>query len=104
LACIQRVREVLPGAVIEVRMDSAFFSDQIVSALDEHNIEFTLSVPFERFPKLKGMIEGRKRWRRLGHGVWYFETAWKPDKWNERFRFVFIRKSPTSTATSSKWS
>ena len=92
LACIQRVREVLPGAVIEVRMDSAFFSDQIVSALDEHNIEFTLSVPFERFPKLKGMIEGRKRWRRMGHGVWYFETAWKPDKWNERFRFVFIRK------------
>ena len=28
----------------------------------------------------------------MGHGVCYFETAWKPDKWNERFRFVLIRK------------
>ena len=32
LACIQAIREVLPYALIEVRMDSAFFSDQIITA------------------------------------------------------------------------
>src|SRR3989304_249020 len=76
---------------IEVRMDSAFFSDQIVTALDERGIEFTVSVPFERFAELKRRIEGRRRWRRLNAEVSYFETRWKPKKWNERFRFVFVR-------------
>jgi hypothetical protein len=91
LACIRAVREVLPHAVIEVRMDSAFFSDKIVSALDDHRVEFTISVPFERFVELKGMIEGRKRWRWMGEGMWYFESEWKPKKWHDRFRFLFIR-------------
>jgi hypothetical protein len=91
LACIQAVRDAMPYAVIEVRMDSAFFSDEIVSALDAWRVEFTVSVPFERFAELKGMIEGRKRWRRQSGEVSYFEASWKPKSWDERFRFVFIR-------------
>jgi len=39
------------------------FSDEIVTLLDGEGVEFTLSVPFERFVALKGMIEQRKRWR-----------------------------------------
>ena len=65
LACVQAVREALPGVVIEVRMDSAFFSDEIVMAMEEANIEFTVSVPFERFVELKKKIEARKQWTRL---------------------------------------
>lgn len=91
LACVLAVRKALPHAVIEVRMDSAFFSDQIITALDDGGIEFTMSVPFERFVELKGMIEGRKRWRRLNGEASYFETAWKPKSWDQRFRFVFVR-------------
>jgi len=34
-------------------MDSAFFSDEIVMALAEQRVEFTISVPFERFVELK---------------------------------------------------
>jgi len=91
LACIQEVREALPGVIIEVRMDSAFFSDEIVMALEDAGIEFTVSVPFERFAELKGKIQRRKRWRRLGGGVACFEESWKPKVWNRRFRFLFIR-------------
>jgi hypothetical protein len=91
LACIQAVRQALPGIVIEVRMDSAFFSDTIVSALDEAGIEFTISVPFERLAELKGMIEQRRRWRRGRRDVAYFEADWKPKVWDRRFRFLFIR-------------
>lgn len=91
VACIQRVREALPGVVIEVRMDSAFFSDEIVMALADAGIEFTVSVPFERFVELKGKIEGRKRWERLTREVSYFEEQWKPQVWDRRFRFLFIR-------------
>jgi len=91
LACIQAVRDALPQVAIEVRMDSAFFSDEIISALDAWRVEFTVSVPFERFAELKQRIEGRKRWRRLNGEISYFETSWKPKSWDDRFRFVFVR-------------
>lgn len=90
-ACIQAVRKALPGIAIEVRMDSAFFSDAIVTALHDAGIEFTLSVPFERFAELKRRIEQRGRWRRVCQDVSYFEADWKPKAWDQRFRFLFVR-------------
>ena len=91
LACIDAVGAVVPGAMIEVRMDSAFFSDEIIEALVDRSVEFTLSVPFERFAELKGKIEQRRRWHRLSSEVGYFENSWKPQCWDTRFRFIFIR-------------
>jgi hypothetical protein len=91
LACIDAVRAALPGVCIEVRMDSAFFSDDIVMALAARGVEFTVSVPFERFVELKGMIEHRQRWQALNVDTWYFEASWKPQCWDRRFRFLFIR-------------
>ncbi|MGH9891827.1 MAG: IS1380 family transposase [bacterium] len=91
LRCIRHVREALPGVVIEARMDSAFFSDEIVGLLDAEGVVFTLSVPFERFTELKTMIEGRLRWRRFGSDLAFFETRWKPQSWSDRYRFLFIR-------------
>jgi hypothetical protein len=91
LQCVQQVRNVLPGVIVEVRMDSAFFSDEIVSALNQRNVEFSISVPFERFVELKGMIENRQRWYTIDDEVSYFETPWKPKSWSRRCRFVMIR-------------
>jgi hypothetical protein len=91
VACILAVREALPSAVIEVRMDSAFFSDEIITVLRGHRVEFTVSVPFERFTRLKGMIESRKRWKRFNKDLSYFEANWKPESWGRRYRFIFIR-------------
>ncbi len=91
LACIREIQAILPHCIIEARMDSAFFSDDIVGMLNEQGVEFTISVPFERFTVLKAMIEKRKRWRRL-NGQWsFFESNWKPASWSDRYRFVFIR-------------
>jgi hypothetical protein len=91
LACIRAIQATLPRCLIEARMDSAFFSDDIVSLLDTEGVEFTISVPFERFTALKALIENRKRWRRLNAQWSFFETNWKPSSWNDRYRFVFIR-------------
>ena len=91
LACIREIQAILPHCVIEARMDSAFFSDEIVSMLDTEGVEFTISVPFERFSALKALIEKRKRWCRLDKQCSFFETQWKPSSWNERYRFVFVR-------------
>lgn len=93
--CVEMVRAVRPATRLEVRMDSAFFSDAMVASLEDLGVEFTISVPFERFASLKGMIEGRRRWRRVpgteGRGE-FFEARWKPGSWKRRGRFLFIRK------------
>ena len=99
LACLDAVHAAVPGAILEVRMDSAFFSDEIVQALAERAVEFTVSVPFERFVELKGLIEARQHWHRVDAQRGYFETAWKPQCWDRRFRFLFIR---TRTAKQQK--
>jgi len=91
LDCVEQIRTHLPGIQVEARMDSAFFSDEIVRLLDALGIEFTLSVPFERFPELKQMIEQRKRWRSLHPDWWFFESGWKPKSWKSRYRFLFLR-------------
>jgi Transposase DDE domain group 1 len=92
LECLDRIREVFPYVTIEVRMDSAFFSDDMVGMLNGMEVEFTLSVPFERFVELKRLIEQRQRWRRQDETWSYFECPWKPKKWSTRYRFLFIRQ------------
>ncbi len=90
--CLHSVRSVLPRIKIETRIDSAFFNETLAEQLDQSRVEFTLSVPFERFTELKGLIEGRKRWRRLNSELSFFETRWKPKSWSTPYRFIFIRK------------
>jgi hypothetical protein len=90
--CVRSARLALPRMKTETRIDSAFFSETIVEQLQTMGVEFTVSVPFERFTELKGMIESRKRWRRLNDELSYFETEWKPASWSASYRFIFIRK------------
>ena len=91
LGCIDVVRAALPGVAIEVRMDSAFFSDEIIGSLDVAGVEYTVSVPFERFADLKAHIEARRIWW-PGTAEWdYFEAKWKPKAWKTPHRFLFIR-------------
>lgn len=91
LQCVWYAQTALPGVIIEVRMDSAFFSDEIVDALDAAGIDMSISVPFERFVELKRMIERRQRWQFIHDDLSYFEAQWKPKSWSRRFRFLFIR-------------
>ena len=90
--CIGLIRAALPRAVIEVRADSAFFSDELVTVLQGQRVEFSLSVPFERFVQLKRMIADRRRWRCFDAERSFFESHWRPKSWTQSYRFVFIRK------------
>lgn len=91
-ACLKEVRSRLPGVQLEARIDSAFFDETQLLSLAVQGVEFTASVPFERFPKLKGRIEGRRRWQRIDD-VWsYFECDWKPESWLFGFRILVIRQ------------
>jgi hypothetical protein len=89
--CIVAVRQALPGARIELRMDSACFSEDIVQRLDELGVQYTISVPFERLSHLKARIEQRRQWHRLGQDTTCFELSWKPKPWARRHRLLCIR-------------
>jgi hypothetical protein len=89
--CLGEIRQILPGTILEVRMDSAFFSDEIVSALDALGILYTISVPFERLVQLKRAVEQRTRWQQVDDTVSYFQMRYQPKSWDTARRFVFIR-------------
>jgi len=92
LECLSEIKAQLPGTFLESRMDSAFFSQNILSIFHSNHVKFTASVPFERLAQLKEIIENRKRWRKIDNQWSYFEISWKPKSWNSRYRFIFTRK------------
>jgi hypothetical protein len=90
--CFEELRHKLNGTTFESRMDSAFFSKTIMAFFDVNHVKFTASVPFERLTELKGIIEKRKRWRRIDSEWSYFETNWKPKSWDTTYRFILTRR------------
>lgn len=91
LSCLGEIRQILPRVILEVRMDSAFFSDEIVRVLKAMDIQYTISVPFERFCELKVKIEKRLIWHRCDRQTSFFACNWKPKCWGKPCRFIFIR-------------
>jgi hypothetical protein len=63
----------------------------MVCCLEALGVEYTLSVPFERFVSLKERIEKRIVWWRVpgsegrSHA---FENRWKPQIWAKKSRFI----------------
>jgi hypothetical protein len=92
LNCFTQAKTQLKNTIFESRVDSAFFNQDILAIFAANHVKFSASVPFERFPQLKGIIEQRKRWRRIDKQWSYFETNWKPKSWNTNYRFIFTRK------------
>lgn len=90
--CVLAADRRLPGIIIENRLDSAFFSENTVLLLNELETEYSISVPFERLGELKGVIESRRRWRRIDDTWSSFEKEWKPKKWLRPARFLFLRQ------------
>lgn len=90
--CIQHVRERRPRARIEARMDSAFFDGALIEELRTKRVELTISVPFERLPELKALIQNRQRWKTIDPEWQYFEVQWKPKRWSRKLRFICIRQ------------
>lgn len=90
--CIEHLRQRLPHVQVEVRMDGAFFSEDMADWLSGLNVEFSISAPFERLPTLKARIEQRKRWKRVDAQREGFELEWKPKSWGYRYRFIVVRR------------
>ena len=83
--CITFVRKYIPKAKIEARLDSAFFSDEIVHCFRKLKVEFSITVPFERFVELKTKVELRKKWKLIDENHGYFEFQWSPKSWSYKY-------------------
>lgn len=90
--CFRDARKSMPMAILESRMDSAFFSEEFLKMLTLEKVEFTASVPFDRFAELKKLVESRSRWEQIDEKWSFFESEWKPQSWDKKFRFIFIRQ------------
>jgi hypothetical protein len=90
LAGLRHGRAPLPHATIAGRMDAAVFSDEIVQPLSDPALEFTLSGPFERVPKLKPKIEARPYGCQIRREQSGFDELWKPGSRPRRHCFAFI--------------
>jgi hypothetical protein len=91
-ACIARLRESGFQGRVETRMDGAHFSEQMCEWLETERIDFSISVPFERFPEVKERIRDRARWRSIDDEWSYFEGQWKPKKWTSAMRCILYRR------------
>ncbi len=92
--CVRYVREALGSLVVEVRLDSAFFQEKLLDELHGLDVEFSASVPFERFPELKTILLNTRDWQRI-NDVWSFrEICLRPKSWtaSTRYRIVLYRR------------
>ena len=93
--CIAAVREQHPRKRLEMRMDTAFFSEELIDEFGDH-LDFTIGVAFTRFPDLKALVEQRQDWQPLdGEDQWsYFEIKqWRPARWKRPpVRLILLRR------------
>ena len=91
-SCFAKLRESGFRGRIETRMDGAHFSESTCCWLDTEGIEFSVSVPFERFPAVKDKIQKRARWQKIDDEWSYFQGHWKPKKWATAMRCIIYRR------------
>jgi hypothetical protein len=96
-ASIFRAKELHPAVRLESRMDAAFFNEVLLDELNAQDVEFTVSVPFERFNELKGQVEKCTTWMEEDDFDWS-ELKWRPKSWVSDFRILITRtKQKTQT-------
>ena len=78
--------------VLEMRMDGAFFREDVLDLLEGEGVSYALRVPFYPRLGLKERIVKRRRWARVDEGVECFEQRLRVQPWGRSMRFVIYRK------------
>jgi hypothetical protein len=78
--------------VLEMRMDGAFFREDVIDLLEDEGVEYAIKVPFYEWLGLKERIARRRRWQRVDDTVEYFEQRLPVPAWSRAMRVVMYRK------------
>jgi Transposase DDE domain group 1 len=84
-------RDMAPGATLEMRLDGAYFREDLLSWLPRH-VEYAVKVPFYKWLGLKNIIQNRKRWKRVTKELEGFEICLPVDCWGLNLRVGIYRK------------
>jgi len=101
--CIRDIREKLGRSVVmEVRLDSAFFSEKILRFLIKLGIPYALKMPLWKWTGVKELINQRERWSVANSDLSYFTTTLKLAQWKLEIPVVIFRKCITKNNLKSK--
>jgi hypothetical protein len=85
------VRAIEPEAILEVRLDGAFFRREILAWL-ECRAEYAIRVPFYQWIGLKGIVAMRMRWQPVASDIDGFFTTVHLAPWNRDLKVAIYRK------------
>jgi hypothetical protein len=80
-----------PKALLEIRLDGAFFRKEIVAFL-EPRAEYAIRVPFYTWLDLQGLVQERKRWKHIRSDLHAFQATVFIPTWNRSVRVAIYRK------------
>jgi hypothetical protein len=86
-----QLRQMAPSALLEVRLDGAFFRKEIVAFLRKR-AEFTIKVPFYCWLDLQSYVRERQNWKRITKDLHAFQTELFIPTWNRTVRIAIYRK------------
>ena len=89
---VDEIRQALPLAIVEVRLDSAFFREEIIKYLLREKIEFAIKVPMWQWLNLKHMIRVRRRWTHANAKLSWFRRAVHIEAWGLDVEMTFYRE------------
>ena len=78
--------------VLEMRMDGAFFREDVIDLLESRGVEYAIKAPFYEWLGLKERIARRRRWQRVDATVECFEQRLRVPAWSRSMRVVIYRK------------
>jgi len=90
--CVAQVREQMAGVRIEVRMDAAFFQEEILDYLQREKIEFAEKVPMWKWLKLKETINARRHWHHADGKLSWFRNIVDIEQWSQKVEMTFFRE------------
>ena len=87
----RQLHTLAPKALLEVRLDGAFFRKEIVAFLEDR-AEYAIKVPFYQWIDLQSLIRDRKHWKHVAPGLDGFHALVHLRPWNRTLRVAIYRK------------
>ena len=78
--------------VLEMRMDGAFFREDVIDVLDAEGVQYAIKAPFYQWLGLKERIAECRYWERVDKTVECFEQWLPVPAWSRKMRVVVYRK------------
>ena len=100
--CIREVRAAVGNVTIEIRLDSAFFSEKILRFLSQTNVLYAVKMPIWKWTGARDLINQRERWCKAGDDLGFFQATLTLKKWKMEIPVIIFRKCLTKSNQKPK--